>query len=150
MFMFKEAHVEHIIQHHLQKALNISKNVEYSCFLGNLCQCLATLTVNRYFLILRGNIPHMFQFGPSSSSPVTGCHWKHPSHSLFRHLHILRTSIHNLFLYRQQSLNSLTLLLQEMLQFLCYLKNALSSSPVSPVVQNPELGIVLQLWPYQC
>lgn len=74
--MPKEAHAVHIIQDHLQTALNTSKNVGYSSFLGNLCQCFVTLTVNKYFLMLRRNLPYMFQFVPSSPSPVAGCHWK--------------------------------------------------------------------------
>lgn len=57
MFMLEEAHVEHLIQDHLQTALNISKNVEYSSFLGNLCQYVITVIVHKYFLMLRRNLP---------------------------------------------------------------------------------------------
>lgn len=76
VFMLEEAHVEHLIHDHLQTVLNISKNVEYSSFLGNLCQYVINIIVHKYFLMLRRNLPWMFV--SSSLSPVTECHWKQP------------------------------------------------------------------------
>ena len=57
--------------------LNISIDGDSTTLLGNLCQCLVTLTVKTVFPDVQRE-PPVFQFTPIASGPVTGHHREKP------------------------------------------------------------------------
>ena len=63
---------EQVAQTCVQLALNISKDGDCTRSLGDLFQCLTTLTVKRTFLT---DYP-VFQCVPIASCPLTGHHWE--------------------------------------------------------------------------
>jgi len=136
--------------------LSICKDGDSTTSLGNLCQCLATLTVKKCFLIFRQSLL-CFIFVPIAFGPVTGHHWKAPgsilfapSLQVFQHFDKIPLS---LLFSRQNSLSSLSLSSQETCSTACITLVALCSLQRvhgSLVLGSLALDPVLQMQPHQC
>lgn len=129
---------------------------------GNPYQYLVILTVKKYLLILLYQNLAVFLFVPIFSCPVAGCHWKEPGYVIFTPFCLFicigwdlppaHPSPEPVLLQAEWS-PTLPFLVWELLQSLIILVAlcwALSCSSISHVLGSPELGTVLQLWPYQC
>ena len=157
--------------------LIISKDWYCTTSLGNLCQCLVPLTVNKCFLMFRlcvsisfcAETQSAFQFVHVAFCPVTGHQWKEPDTVVFTPKGCkgcppctLPLGICTLLmrfpwpplLQAEQSQLSQPFHIQEMLQSLLHLSGSLLDSlqcvHVSLVPGSPEVNTGPRVWPHQC
>lgn len=102
----RQAHVEHIARDHVQLALlKTSRNGDSTSSLGNLCQRSITLTANKSCLMLRRNLPLVFQFLHTGPVPGNG-RAPLPAHSPLTYLYSFMRSALTLLFSRLNSVSS--------------------------------------------
>jgi len=152
--LLKKGHTE--LSLHLWRLLSASKDADATTSLGNLCQCLVTLTVKKCFLMFRGNLlcfslcplPLVLSLGTTKKS-------LDPSlHPPFRYWSTLIRSPEPSLLQAEQPKISEPFLTGEMLQSFNHLCGPLLDSVqyvhFSLVLGSSELHVALQMGPHQC